>query len=1133
MIDSGATGNFIDTQVASDNGFKILRKREPYRLSVIDGETIGSNKGMVTHETDALEMKMLKGHVEEIQFDLVAMGTHAVILGMPWLRDHNPQIDWWRERITMNQCQCGSDRMAPSGSRVLPGQEELCATSQEPEDLAQASVLKKIPAAYKEYEFLFREGPRSEALPKPQPWDHEIPIEPGKSPTFGPIYQLSEKELGILKEYIDENLEKGFIRPSTSSAASPILFVPKKDGKLRLCVDYRQLNSITIKDRYALPLINELHDRLRGAKIFTTLDMRGAYNLIRIKEGEEWKTAFRTRYGLFEYRVMPFGLTNAPASCQRMINEQLHEYLDIFVVAYLDDILIFSKTKTEHIEHVKKVLEKLKKAKLLLKPEKCEFHKEELGFLGFIVGQNGIRMDPAKVEAVLSWPEPKTVTEVQAFLGFANFYRRFIEGYSKIAKPLTELTKKDQSFSWDKEAQHAFDTLKGRFTTAPILVTFDPERQIILETDASDFAIGACLGQLDEQGKLRPVAYYSRKLSPAELNYDVHDKELLAIVVAFEQWRVYLEGSKYKVQVWTDHKNLTSFTTTKILNRRQVRWSEGLSAYNFTITYRKGSENARADALSRRKDYTGRPTERPRAILKQNGDNMEYNHELLATIAIVENTELEERIKKAYANDECAKRVLQNTNGDFSIDEQGLIRFKGLVYIPSGIRRILVTEQHALPAHGHQGITKTFERIARSYYFPGLRKQVETVVLECDVCSKSKSSRHAPYGLLKSPPTPDGAWKSIALDFIVKLPLSKEPMTKVKYDSILVITDRLTKYGHFVPYMEASDATELAYTFLKIVICNHGLPEEIISDRDKLFTSKFWTSLMAQLGANHKLSTAYHPQTDGQTERLNQTLEQYLRSYVNHQQDNWVSLLPMAQFAYNSAITETTKVSPFFANHGYDPQAYREPRKDDARAERATLEVTKLKAFQEQLATDIQFLNERSAAYANKNRSMEPPLKRGDKVYLLRKHIKTKRPSDKLDFKKLGPFKVLEEIGTVNFRIQLPKGSKLHPIFHISLLEPARGNAPVALDSELQPEHDADVYDVETILDSRKVNNAVQYLIKWKGYEHTDNTWEPLQHLRCPEKLEEFHRRNPGLPRSLQVDQRERRSRDRPRRMKA
>jgi hypothetical protein len=561
------------------------------------------------------------------------------------------------------------------------------------------------------------------------------------------------------------------------------------------------------------------------------------------------------------------------------------------------------------------------------------------------------------------------------------------------------------------------------------------------------------------------------------------------------------------VQVWTDHKNLIYFTTSKMLNRRQVRWAETLASYNFTITYRKGSENARADALSRRTDYIGPKEERPRAILKETDAGIQYN-ELLATISIIEDTELETRLKKAYATDECAKRVLTKVEGGFTIDEQGLIRYKGLVYVPSQMRRPLVQEQHSLPAHGHQGVTRTFERITRHYYFPGMRKQVETVVRECDICSKSKSNRHLPYGQLKSTPVPKGAWKSIALDFIVKLPLSRDPLTGIFYDSILVITERLTKYGEFVPYLESSSAEALAYTFIRIVFANHGLPEEIISDRDKLFTSKFWKSLMALMGTNHKLSTAFHPQTDGQTERLNQTLEQYLRSYVNHQQDNWVQILPMAQFAYNSAMTEATKVSPFFANYGYQPEAYRQPRPDEARAEQAIIVVEQLKSFHEQLATDIQFLNERSAAYANKKRSMEPAFKEGDKVYLLRKHIKTKRPSTKLDFKKLGPFKILNKVSSVNYRLQLPKDSRLHPVFHVSLLEPARGNTPIATDTELQPENEIREYEVEAILDRRLVGRREEFLIKWEGYEPTDNSWEPARNISRG-LLEEYRRRHP------------------------
>ena len=333
------------------------------------------------------------------------------------------------------------------------------------------------------------------------------------------------------------------------------------------------------------------------------MDLKGAYNLIRMKEGEEWKTAFRTKYGLYEYLVMPFGLTNAPATFQAFINNVLREYLDDCVVVYLDDILIFSKSLEDHRRHVHMVLKKLDEADLRVAPDKSFFERQEVEFLGFIVKPNEIRMDPEKIKSIQTWPTPKTVKDIQSFLGFGNFYRRFIKGYSAITNPLTALTRKEVPFEWKEPQQQAFDTLKERFTTEPVLVTFDPAKSITIETDASDYAIGACLSQPDENDKLHPVAFYSRTMSPAEMNYDIHDKELLAIVIAFQQWKVYLEGSRHQVSVLTDHKNLIYFTSTKVLNRRQVRWAEELARFNYKITYQKGSENNRADALSRRNDY--------------------------------------------------------------------------------------------------------------------------------------------------------------------------------------------------------------------------------------------------------------------------------------------------------------------------------------------------------------------------------------------------------------------------------------------------------------------------------------------------------------------------------------------------
>ncbi|KAK1909008.1 hypothetical protein P3342_011085 [Pyrenophora teres f. teres] len=395
--------------------------------------------------------------------------------------------------------------------------------------------------------------------------------------------------------------------------ASPILFVKKPNGKWRLCVDFRRLNSATIKNRYPLPLMTELMDQIQGAKWFTKFDVREGFYRIRIAKGHEWKTAFKTKYGLFEYTVMP----NLCASI-------LGRYTGVF-----------KGTLEEHIELVKKVLRKLKNRKLYLQPEKCEFHTQETEFLGFIISTEGVKMNPKKIQTVQEWPIPKTVKDVQSFLGFANFYRKFIRNYSRITAPLTEITKKDVGFKWEKEHQEAFERLKQVFLEAPVLEMYDPRRKTRVETDASDYALGAVLSQQSEDGKWRPVFYHSRKFSGAELNYDVHDKELLGVVDAFEQWEVYLLGLPHQIDVFSDHQNLTSFMTTKKLNRRQVRWAEMLSQFDFKITHRAGSLNGAADALSRRSDLREEGHKEPHdAVLKQMPDgSLKYNQPELARVA--------------------------------------------------------------------------------------------------------------------------------------------------------------------------------------------------------------------------------------------------------------------------------------------------------------------------------------------------------------------------------------------------------------------------------------------------------------------------------------------------------------------
>ena len=613
-----------------------------------------------------------------------------------------------------------------------------------------------MPNEYQDYADVFSKS-KSELLPIERPYDCEINLKDESAvPPFKPLYNLSGPELTALKDYIDEMLAKGFIRPSKSPAGAPIFFVKKKDRSLRPCVDYRELNDMTIKNRYPLPLISELLDRLGNSKIFTKIDLRGAYNLVRMKSSHEWKTAFRSRFGHFEYLVMPFGLTNAPAIFQAMMNDIFSPELDIFVIIYLDDILIYSEDLSSHIAHVKIVLDRLRQFHLYAKMEKCEFHKSSIEFLGYIVSADGVAMSPDKVQSILEWKTPISVSGVQSFLGFCNFYRKFIKNYSTLAKPLTDLTKKSSSFQWTPTANAAFLALKEAVTQAPLLRHVDPSLPFILETDASDFALGAVLSQpesLDPDSPVHPVAFYSRKLIDAECNYTVHDKELLAIVDAMRFWRHYLVGA-VDISVYSDHKNLTFFRARRILKQRHARWAELLSEFSFKLCYKPGHLNTVADALSRRQDLT-----------LKGGDGSTSPSKFEATLL----------------PDRVWNMAITKTKAPYQIE-----------VVNEAQKLEILQSRHDSPAAGHPGQEKTYDLVTRNFWWPGVRNYVNNYVKTCDICQRNKASRHNPYGLLEPLPIPDTPWSSIGMDFIVKLPPSHG------FDSILVFVCRRTKQAHFV-----------------------------------------------------------------------------------------------------------------------------------------------------------------------------------------------------------------------------------------------------------------------------------------------------------------------------------------------
>ncbi|SYW84160.1 uncharacterized protein UHO2_03357 [Ustilago hordei] len=995
-----------------------------------------------------------------------------------------------------------------------------------------------IPKPYQHLRDVFDEV---EADKLPHHTEHDLHLEliEGGKPPQGPLYLKGPKEMSELRRYLDENLEKGFIRPSKSPARSPVLFVPKKDGGLRLCVDYRGLNEITVKNRAPLPLIEEQLFLLRKARIYTKLDLRAAYNLIRIAKGDEWKTAFGTQLGLYEYLVMPFGLANAPAHFQSFINDIFRDIIGIYVVVYLDDFLIFSDTEEAHVKHVTEVLTRLRSNRLFAKLSKCEFHTKTVEFLGYIIKPTGIEMDPEKVRTVKEWPMPESIHDIQRFLGFANFYRRFIAHFARIAKPLTALVKpieRFKKFELPEEAQQAFHKLIQAFTSAGVLQHFDYHLPTRLETDASDFAIAGVLKQ-EHEGRWHPVAFYSRKMSSAEKNYEIHDKELLAVVACLTQWRHMLAGLPNQLVILTDHEALKYFKSQRRITGRQARWAILLADFDFILQYRPGDKGGEPDALTRRTDMQPAGEEQdhnvrqllPPRVFKETADHDSLLVAPMISMESIASKGLKDLVKIFQPLDQELQEIHRKKPFELKDD---LWYSGGRLVIPKVImpgrtnnrhsrsakevdgqslsvehlRFMVMTQCHDGITAGHVGRDATIKAAQRHYWWPNMTAWIADYVASCPVCARYKAPRHRPYGLLQPLATPDRPWGSISLDFIEGLPPSKKYDSKT-YDSILVIVDRLTKFAILAPTHKTVTAKQTAVLLYGHMVRLFGYPDHMVSDRGRQFISGAWKAFAEQMGVKHSLSTAYHPQTDGQTERVNQVIEQYLRMYCNYEQNDWANLLDTAAFVYNNTVHNSIGVSPFFACYGWNPKAHPDiPQRlgvnDPGRFEYLMDGKERCKYLQEQ----IREAQRRSVnQYNRKHKDIE--FKVGDMVYINRRNWKTRRPTPKLDTRFAGPYPVQERVGRRAYRITLPANLRVHDVFHVSMLEPARTSSlPQRAEQPTipsLPDEDLD-FEVEALIDKRSHNGTTEYKVLWRGYSEEAASWEPVENLNCPDLIQEY-----------------------------
>ncbi|WJX94652.1 hypothetical protein P8452_76049 [Trifolium repens] len=953
-----------------------------------------------------------------------------IILGMDWLSYHYVILDCARKLVFFPE---------PGVRRYLSANRlsvVMCNGEPEIVSLASLGVMSEIRIEEIRVVQDFQDVFPSEIpdFPPCREVEFFIDLQPGTGPISESAYRMAPAELVELKSQIEDLLEKGFIRPSVSPWGAPVLLVKKKDGKTRLCVDYRKLNKVTIKNRYPLPRIDDLMDQLRGASVFSKIDLKSGYHQIRVRDEDIQKTAFRTRYGHYKFLVMPFGVTNAPAIFMAYMNRIFHSFLDKFVVVFIDDILVYSKSEEEHVEHLRLVLQVLRESKLYANPSKCDFWLEEVNFLGHVISKEGIAVDPAKIDTVLSWKQPQTVTDVRSFVGLAGYYRRFIEGFAKIVAPMTQLTRKDQPFAWTEKCELSFQLLKERLTTSPVLMLPQSDEPYEVYCDASHQGLGCVLMQ-----HKRAVAYASRQLKVHEKNYPTHDLELAAVVFALKIWRHHLYGCTFVV--FSDHKSLKYLFDQKELNMRQRRWMETLKDFDFTLEYHPGKANVVADALSRKSvSVCSAQMASQQELLREFRDlHLEVEFALgnmrLGMITI--SSGLLEDIANCQDDKFLMEKralIVRGTNRDFKVGSDNILRCQGRVCVPEAmdLRNIILGEAHKSKLSIHPGATKMYQDLRHDFWWPGMKKDVAEYVASCLTCQKAKIEHQKPAGMLQSLDIPEWKWDSISMDFITGL-----PKTRRKHDSIWVIVDRLTKSAHFLPVRTTDTAAKLTDIYIAEIVRLHGIPSSIVSDRDSKFTSHFWRTLHEALGTKLRLSSAYHPQTDGQTERTNQSLEDLLRACVLDDRGSWDDVLPLIEFTYNNSFHASIGMAPYEALYGRRCQTplcwYQDGESmivGPEMVQQTTDKVRKIRAM-------MKVAQDRQKSYADRRRR---PLEfeEGDHVFLrvtpttgVGRALKAKKLTPRF----IGPYQILERIGKVAYRIALPPVlSLIHDVFHVSQL---------------------------------------------------------------------------------------------------
>ena len=760
-------------------------------------------------------------------------------------------------------------------------------------------------------------------------------------------YREAWSQREALKRQLDAMLEAGVIEESHSPWASPVVMVPKHDGSLRFCCDYRRLNGVTVKDATPLPLIQDVLEAFGGARYFTNLDLRSGYWQIPMRPEDQAKTAFITYWGLFHFRVMPFGLSTAPAQFQRLMQRVLGSAQRGHCMCFLDDVIIYSRTIEEHIQHLRDVFERFRAAGLKMKMSKCAFLRQEVAFLGHRVSSQGVSVDPTKVAAMQSVPAPRTVREVRAFLGMAGYYRRFVAQFATIALPLTELTKKDVAFKWTSACQRAFDELKTKLTSAPVLAYPSMHRPFVVYTDASGVGVGAVLAQPDDDGEEKVVCYLSQKLSPTQQRWTVSERECWSIICALMKFRHYLLGRPFVL--YTDHKPLKSLFVAEMKNARLLRWATTLGEFDVDIRYQKGRE-MRADYLSRLPECGAVIEEAPEEDLEylpQLGSSVDEMPRELRVIdsdqsgwkepgsipqqpehSQKEQGDLWDRVPENFLAlqklDPKLKVVIQELEdgtelADYVISDHRLYHVAGPVRRDLEDRLQLVLPRRmigmALNAYhnkwGHQGVDRTYALLRRRYHWEGMYRAVVVHVDRCKVCQPRRLRVGRQPMVI--PDLPTFPMQTVASDMMGPLPRTKEG-----FQYIVTFVCLFTGYPEAFP-TRTKNAEEIAAIFLTEFIPRHTVPLRLLTDQGGEYQNRLLELLAANLGMVQVRTAPYRPSSNGVCERFNRVLSDGLSKRVWNRQEDWVYYLPCVLLAYRTSVNETTRYSPMFLLTGRDP----------------------------------------------------------------------------------------------------------------------------------------------------------------------------------------------------------------------